>query len=169
MSSARWPPSCGRSCASPRSSAGITDGTVVQRERPRLVGNFVSVTPTRNTASHSSPFARWTVSSFTESASLGVATSSPWPNSSSASSQAISAVSVTGPSIAWNSATACTNRSRLSRRADAAGLTEEASSTSMPVVSTMRRTRSRIGSPIADRSRRSSAARSANRSLASGE
>ena len=48
-----------------------------------------------------------------------------------------------------------------------AGLTEEASSTSMPVVSTIRRTRSRIGSPIAERSQRSSSARSPNRSRAS--
>ena len=71
---------------------------------------------------------------------------------------------VTWPSTAWNSATAWTNRSRLSRRACAAGLTDEASSTSMPVVSTIRRTRSRSGSPAAARSRRSSAASSAKRS-----
>ena len=144
------------------------NGTVSQLDRDWLVGNLRSVTPTRKTASHSSPLARWTVSSLTESASDGVATSSPWPNSSSASSQASSAASVTWPSTAWNSATAWTKRSRFSRRAAAAGLTDEASSTSMPVVSTIRRTRSRIGSPIAERSRRSSSASSPNRSRASG-
>ena len=51
-------------------------------------GTSRSVTPTRNTTSHSRPLARWTVSSLTESASVGVATSRPWPYSSSASSQA---------------------------------------------------------------------------------
>ncbi len=132
-----------------------------------MVGNLVSVTPTRKTASHSRPLARCTVSSLTESASDGVATSRPWPNSSSASSQARSAASVTCPSTAWNSETAWTNRSRFSRRAAAAGLTDDASSTSMPVVSMIRRTRSRIGSPMAPRRRRSSAASRANRSRAS--
>jgi hypothetical protein len=169
MSSGVWPASIGRSRASPRSADGITNGTVSQLDRLRLLGNFRSVTPTRKTVSHSSPLARCTVSSLTESASDGVATSSPWPNSSSASSQASSAARVTCPSTAWNSATACTNRSRLSRRAPAAGETDEASSTSMPVTSTMRRTRSRIGSPMAPRSRRSSSASSANRATASGE
>ena len=36
--------------------------------RERLDGNRVSQTPTRNTAAHSRPLARWTVSSLTESA-----------------------------------------------------------------------------------------------------
>ena len=169
MSSGVWPVSCGRSRASPRRADGITNGTVSQLERVRLVGNLRSVTPTRNTTSHSRPLARWTVSSLTESASDGVATSRPWPNSSSASSHASSAARVTWPSTAWNSATAWTNRSRLSRRAAAAGLTDEASSTSMPVVSMIRRTRSRIGSLIAERSRRSSSASRPNRWRASRE
>ena len=52
--------------------------------RVREVGNFSSATPTRKTACHSRPLARWTVSSFTESASVGVAASRPLPNSSSA-------------------------------------------------------------------------------------
>ena len=169
MSAGVWPASAGRSRASPRSRPGITNGTVSQVERVRSVGNLRSVTPGMRTTSHSRPLARWTVSSLTESASDGVATSSPWPKLSSASSQASRAASVTWPSTAWNSDTACTNRSRLSRRADAAGLADDASSTSMPQVSMIRRTRSRIGSPTADRSRRSSAASSANRARASGE
>ena len=44
-------------------------------------------------------------------------------------------------------AIAFTNKSRLSRRAAAAGLSEEANSTSMPVTSMMRRTKSSRGSP----------------------
>ena len=36
-------PACGRSRASPRSAAGITDGTVSQLDRPRLEGNLRSV------------------------------------------------------------------------------------------------------------------------------
>ena len=76
---------------------------------------------------------------------------------------------MTSPSTAWKSATARTNRSRLSRRAAAAGVTAEASSTSTPVVSMIRRTMSSSGSPTWERSMRSSAASSANRSSASGE
>ena len=79
MSAGVWPASAGRSRASPRSRPGITNGTVSQVERVRSVGNLRSVTPTRRTTSHSRPLARWTVSSLTESASDGVATSSPWP------------------------------------------------------------------------------------------
>ena len=134
-----------------------------------MTGNFSAHTPTRKTEDHSRPLARWTVSSLTESASDGVAWSRPLPISSSASSQASNDASVTRPSIAWNSATAFTNRSRLSRRAAAASETEEASSTSMPVTSTIRRTRSSSGSPTWVRSWRSSSDSSANRVRASSE
>ena len=79
MSSGVWPASAGRSRASPRRLPGITNGTVSQVDRVRSVGNFRSVTPGMNTTSHSRPLARWTVSSLTESASDGVATSRPWP------------------------------------------------------------------------------------------
>ena len=57
----------------------------------------------------------------------------------------------------------------MSRRAAAAGLTAEASSTSVPVVSMIRRTTSSSGSPTWARSIRSSAASRAKRSSASGE
>ena len=53
--------------------------------------------------------------------------------------------------------------------ARAAGLTEDASSTSMPVVSTIMRTRSSSGSPPWVRSIRSSEESSANRSRAASE
>ncbi len=76
---------------------------------------------------------------------------------------------VTSPSTAWKSATALTNRSRFSRRAAAALLTDDASSTSTPVTSMIRRTRSRSGSPTDARSSRSSSRSSAKRSRASAE
>ena len=57
----------------------IVNGTVSQVDRVRSVGNLRSVAPGMSTTSHSRPLARWTVSSLTESASDGVATSRPWP------------------------------------------------------------------------------------------
>ena len=103
--------------------------------------------------SHSRPLARWTVSSLTESASVGVATSRPCAVARPRPrGRPAAPAGSPSPSTAWNSATAFTNRSRLSRRAGAAGLTDDASSTSMPVVSMIRRTRSRSGSPTCARS-----------------
>ena len=58
---------------------GITEGTVTACATGRPDGNRLSQTPTRNTASHSRPLDRCTVSSLTESASVGVATSRPLP------------------------------------------------------------------------------------------
>ena len=120
------PAAAGRARRRAAASAG-PPAPVVHIVRDRLVGNFVSQTPTRNTASHSRPLARWTVSSLTESASVGVATSRPLPwLVLGRRGRPAAPAGVTSPSTAWNSATALTNRSRLSRRARAAGLTDEA-------------------------------------------
>ena len=141
--------SAGRSRASPRSGAG-------QHERHResswsgvrSVGNLRSVTPTRKTD--------------VPLQALGPVDGEQLDRVGLGRGGHVEALAVVvlglelgqqrraaspAPSTAWNSATAFTNRSRLSRRAAAAGLTDDASSTSMPVVSMIRRTRSRIGSP----------------------
>jgi hypothetical protein len=105
--------------------------------RDRLDGKRVSQTPTRNTEAHSEP--------------LGAVHGQQLDRSRPRSGWRRRAVALvvlggqvgqqrgsdTSPSTAWNSATAFTNRSRLSRRAAAAGLTADASSTSVPVVSMM--------------------------------
>ena len=72
-------------------AAGRSRGVAAQRGRAAPPGRWSTwcgcgrsgtcrrATPTRNTASHSRPLARCTVSSLTESASVGVATSRPVP------------------------------------------------------------------------------------------
>ncbi len=69
---------------SPRSGHGSVRALVVHFARPRSLGNTVAARAGTKTTGHSRPFARCAVSSFTESASLGTARSSPAAYSSSA-------------------------------------------------------------------------------------
>src|SRR5690606_24389862 len=159
----------GRVAASPHSACGSTLPWAVHFSRPWLLGKVPLTRPGTATTSHSSPLDLWAVSTLTVFSPPGSALSRPFSYWAAVRRKPRKASRVASPSPAAKEAAMSRKLERVSRRRAARACGDADSSTSRPVTARTRCSTSMRGSASERRRSRSSVARRAKRTRASGE